>query len=84
MTSDSEQAIQSLIGTAIATLKRGDAQGALAMLTDGESQHPDSLGIKLNIAMVHRTRGDNPAALRALDAALAIDPYFFLALLSKG
>jgi aspartate beta-hydroxylase len=84
MTADNEQAVQSLIGAALATLQRGDAKGALAMLIEAEKHHPDSPGIKLNLAVVHRTLADYRAALRALDAALAIDPYFFLALLSKG
>ena len=84
MSSPSDQAIQSLLGNAIATLKRGDVAGALGMLVSAEAEHPENLGIKLNIAMVRRTQGDLTGALKALDAALAIDPYFFLALLSKG
>lgn len=84
MTADNEQAVQSLIGAAQATLQGGDARGALAMLIEAEKNHPDSLGIKLNLAMVYRNLADYRAALDALDAALAVDPYFFLALLSKG
>ncbi len=84
MTADNEKAVQPLIQAALATLQRGDAGGALAMLLEAEKNYPDSPGVKLNLALVHRTRADFPGALRALDAALAIDPYFFLALLSKG
>jgi len=84
MTADSEKTIQSLIGAAIATLQRGDQRGALAMILDAEKRYPKHLGIKLNVALVHRTLADYPAALRALNEALAIDPYFFMALLSKG
>jgi aspartate beta-hydroxylase len=35
-------------------------------------------------AMIHRASGALPAALAALDEALALEPYNFLALLSKG
>ena len=72
------------IAAALATLQRGDARGALAMLLAAERSDPKDLGVKLHLALAQRTLGDFPAALRALDAALAIDPYFFLALLSKG
>ena len=84
MTTDNEKAVQPLIQAALASLQRGDSGGALALLVEAEQSHPLSLGVKLNLALVHRTLADYPAALRALDAALAIDPYFFLALLSKG
>ncbi len=84
MTADNEKAVQPLIQAALASLQRGDANGALAMLVEAEKNHPKSIGIKLNLALVCRTLADYPAALHALDAALAIDPYIFLALLSKG
>ena len=84
MTDQIEQAAQPLIGAALATLQRGDARAALGMLLDAERKLPASLGIKLNLALAYRTLADYPGALRALNAALAIDPYFFLALLSKG
>ena len=84
MNPDNEQAVQPLIGSAIAELKRGDSNAAAGILLDAEKKFPDSLGVKLNLAMVHRARGELAAALKSLDAALARDPYFFLALLSKG
>ncbi len=65
-------------------LKRGATQSALAMLNDLEQQEPADPQIKLDIALALRRQGNLAAALAALDAALAIDPYFFLALLSKG
>lgn len=65
-------------------LKRGATQSALAMLNDLEQQEPADPQIKLDIALALRLQGNLAAALAALDAALAIDPYFFLALLSKG
>ncbi|NIL94896.1 MAG: aspartyl beta-hydroxylase [Woeseiaceae bacterium] len=68
----------------MAELKRGATQSALAMLNDLEQQEPADLQIKLDKALALRLQGNFAAALSALDAALAIDPYFFLALLSKG
>jgi aspartyl/asparaginyl beta-hydroxylase (cupin superfamily) len=76
--------VKQSISAALATLQRGDARGALAMLLEAERSHPKDLGVKLHLALAHRAVGDFPAAIRVLDAALAIDPYFFLALLSKG
>jgi aspartate beta-hydroxylase len=84
MTADDEKAVQPKIQAALATLQRGDTRAALAMLLKAELAHPNSLGCKLNLALVRKTLADYPGALRSLDAALALDPYFFLALLSKG
>jgi aspartate beta-hydroxylase len=84
MTVEASPPAQQSVSAALATLQRGDARGALAMLLEAERSDPKDLGVKLHLALAQRTLGDFPAALRALDAALAIDPYFFLALLSKG
>jgi aspartyl/asparaginyl beta-hydroxylase (cupin superfamily) len=84
MTVEGSPPVKQSIAAALATLQRGDARGALAMLLEAERSDPKDLGIKLHLALAHRALGDFPAALRALDAALAIDPYSFLALLSKG
>ncbi len=84
MSSNQQTAPQSLISAAIATLKRGDGKGALAQLSEAARQYPGDPAIKLNMAMVLRTQGDLPGAVQALDAALAIEPYFFMALISKG
>lgn len=54
------------------------------MLNDLERQVPADPQIKLQKALALRLQGHLVAAIAALDAALAIDPYFFLALLSKG
>ncbi len=84
MTANQETAAKPLIQNALAVLQRGDPNGALAMLVEAERSYPGSIGVKLNLALVRRTLADYPGALRALDAALAIEPYLFLALLSKG
>jgi aspartyl/asparaginyl beta-hydroxylase (cupin superfamily) len=84
MTVEGSPPVKQSIAAALATLQHGDARGALAMLLEAERSDPKDLGVKLHVALAQRTLGDFPAALRALDSALAIDPYFFLALLSKG
>ena len=84
MTADSEQTIRSLIGAALATAQRGDAKGARQMLEQAEREHPRDLDIKLNLAAVRRNLNDFKGALLTLDAVLHMDPYHFLALLSKG
>ena len=84
MTVEGSPPVRQSIAAALATLQRGDARGALAMLLEAEKSDPTDLHVKLHLALAQRALGDFPAALRALDAALAIDPYFFLALLSKG
>ncbi len=84
MSETSQQAIQTVISSAVAALKRGDAQGAQAQLLEAQDHHPGDANLKLNLAMVRRTLGDLPGALESLNGALAIEPYFFLALISKG
>ena len=67
-----------------AALGRGDAKGALALVLEAEAKAPGDLGLKLQKAMVRRALGDLAGAAEALDEALAIDPYDYVALLSKG
>lgn len=84
MTTDSEQVLRSAIDAAVASLQRGDANAAMAALQKADAEYPGNPSVKLNIAMVRRTQGDLPGALQALDTVLALDPYSFLALFSKG
>jgi aspartyl/asparaginyl beta-hydroxylase (cupin superfamily) len=79
----SEGAAQ-LLADAAAALQRGDRAGALGLLTQAEAEAPYDPHVKMQKALVHRMSGALPAALAALDEALALDPYNFLALLSKG
>ncbi len=65
-------------------LKRGDPRGALALAIEAERAAPGDIGLKLQRAMVNRAMGDLPGALAALDEALNLDPYDYVALLSKG
>ncbi len=84
LSTNSPQSTQAVISAAIATLKRGDGQGARGQLIEAERRFPSDANIKLNLAMVERSLGNLPAAITALDGALSIEPYFFLALISKG
>jgi aspartate beta-hydroxylase len=61
-----------------------DPTGALALLERAARADPKAAVIPLNIAFAHRALGNTDAELAALDRALAIDPYFYPALLAKG
>ena len=65
-------------------LRAGDCQGALAVLEEALAQNPASHELHMNLAMAHRAGGSLKEAVLALNAALAIEPYSFMALLSKG
>lgn len=84
MVDKADSALRHRMNAAMAELKRGATQSALATLNDLEQQEPADPQIKLDKALALRLQGNLAAALAALDAALAIDPYFFLGLLSKG
>ena len=68
----------------MAELKRGAVDSALATLADLEQLAPADPQIRLDRALAFRLQGKLTDALASIDSALAIDPYFFLALLSKG
>ncbi len=65
-------------------VESGDALTALGLLAKAEELDPNYPEIPLCTAVAHRMLGALPAALQALDRALARDPYFFMALLWKG
>ena len=73
-----------LVEAAVRALRQGDAMGALGLLRRGEADAPTDIAIKMQVAVTLRTLGDLDGALKALDAALTLDPYQLLALLSKG
>ncbi len=73
-----------VIEQALARLHAGDPVAAAALLQDGIRRFPNEPDLPLNLSLARRMMRDLPGALEALDAALAIDPYFFMALLSKG
>jgi tetratricopeptide (TPR) repeat protein len=65
-------------------LQEGDAVGALRLFAEAEAGDPRHADAALCVAIANRKLGQLNAALIALERALAIDPYFFMALLSKG
>ncbi len=65
-------------------MEAGDAAGALGLLTEAEALDTSLPAIPFLVAVCRRHLRDPAAALAAVDRALALDPYFFLALLSKG
>ncbi|MEO1081406.1 MAG: aspartyl/asparaginyl beta-hydroxylase domain-containing protein [Pseudomonadota bacterium] len=73
-----------IIAKAQGLMRSGDGPGALEVIRDAVNADPGNHDLQLNLAMVQRAAGDLMASLRALNAALAADPYSFLALLSKG
>lgn len=79
-----EDAIRQTLGSAIAKLRGGNTNDALRQLQALAKAHPEHIEVKLQMALAYRMLGDMDRALTELDAALAIDPYCFLALLSKG
>jgi aspartate beta-hydroxylase len=75
---------QQLLADAVAAMQRGDVQGALGCVRQAEEIAPFDPHVRMQKALIHRASGALPAALAAIDEALALDPYNFLALLSKG
>ncbi|MBS0360011.1 MAG: aspartyl/asparaginyl beta-hydroxylase domain-containing protein [Proteobacteria bacterium] len=67
-----------------AALQRGDRGGALRLLAEAEAAAPQDKALKMQRAMIRRAMGDLTGAIEALDDALQIDPYDFVALLSKA
>ncbi len=66
------------------SLHRGDARGARELFQRAAMASPKEPLVQLNLSFAHRALGDAANEMAALDAALTIDPYFYLALLSKG
>jgi len=75
---------QQHLADAVAAMQRGDPQSALRCVGEAERMAPHDPHVKMQKALIYRMSGALPAALQALDEALALDPYNFLALLSKG
>jgi aspartate beta-hydroxylase len=65
-------------------MERGEPAAAVAYFQRAEAADGRDPEIPVHIAMAHNVCGELDRALAALDRALALDPYFFMALLSKG
>lgn len=73
-----------IIAQAMQAIQAGAPTEAAALLTAGMERFPSEPDLPLNLALARRMQGDLDGALTAVNAALAIDPYFFVALLTKG
>lgn len=76
--------LQKLLKTAQTCVKKGEYSNALRVLTEARASFPDSHELFFNIAVANRLAGNLGDAIQALDEALALEPYSFLALLSKA
>lgn len=84
MTAASQTSVAELRRAADAALARGDPRGALQLLEQAERTGPPDPEVLLGKALVLRLTGDFGRALETIDDALALEPYHFMALLSKG
>jgi aspartyl/asparaginyl beta-hydroxylase (cupin superfamily) len=65
-------------------LYRKDARAAREMLERASALAPREPMVALNLAFAYRALNDAPGEAAALEKALAIDPYFFPAMLAKA
>jgi aspartyl/asparaginyl beta-hydroxylase (cupin superfamily) len=72
------------MANAMMALQQGDPAKALRLLQVLQDVEPNNLDLMLNVALAHRVAGNLSTAVEVLDAVLAIDPYQFMALLSKA
>ena len=84
MVSEEDVRTRELLQGAERAMRGRDARAALDLLREAEALAPGDAAVKMQLALAFRALGDFPAALEAIDAALVIDPYLLLALLSKG
>ena len=80
----STEKVKQAIADAQSMVRSSDGKGALARLETAVAEFPEDLDLRLNLAMVHRLLGNLKASVVSLNSALAIDPYSFMAHLSKG
>lgn len=78
-----QQAAQ-LLREAEHALKRRDTAGAFELLRRAEAAAPDNVSVHLFKSLAHRVAGDLAAAQRAVEKALTLDPYNFVARLSRA
>jgi aspartate beta-hydroxylase len=65
-------------------MQRRDFAGACALLEEARAASPQDLFTLLTLSKARREKGDEGGEGEALDAALAIDPYYLPALLGKA
>ncbi|HEX2140585.1 MAG TPA: hypothetical protein VHG33_12835, partial [Woeseiaceae bacterium] len=65
-------------------LQRRDTASAFESLRRAEAAAPDDVSVHLYKSLAYRASGDLPAAQKAVERALVLDPYNFLARLSRA
>lgn len=65
-------------------MQRRDFSGACAFLEEARAANPEDLFTLLTLSKARREKGDDAGEGEALDAALAVDPYYLPALLGKA
>ena len=84
MVSEGDVRTRELMQGAERALRGRDARAALKLLREAEALAPQDAEVKMQLALALRANGDFAGALEAVEAALVIDPYLLLGLLSKG
>ncbi len=79
-----DNTIAPLLRRAEDALRGGDLPTALRLLGEAESAAPANVPVKMQKAVVLRMTGDLQGALTAIQGALALEPYNFMAVLAKG
>jgi aspartyl/asparaginyl beta-hydroxylase (cupin superfamily)/Tfp pilus assembly protein PilF len=82
--SDQQEQVQQLLREAEHALQRRDAATAFGSLKQAEAIAPEHVAVHLLKSLAHRATGDLAGAQRAIEHALALDPYDFVARLSRG
>ena len=75
---------RALNGLGNRALSRGDGRAAADYFQRAVRSDPKAPPLWLNLALARRMSGDAQGELQALDDALAVDPYFVIALLQKA
>jgi len=75
---------RALLFTGQHALKKGDTARARVLIEQAGASAPNDPIVWLNLSFVHRATGDARAEMAALQRALAVDPYCFMALLAQG
>ena len=84
MSGDETMSVAALSAAADRAVAGGAVAEARLLLEQAARLSPGDLSLFMNLAACCRALGDLPAALGAVDAALAIDPRRFVALLMKA
>jgi aspartyl/asparaginyl beta-hydroxylase (cupin superfamily) len=75
---------QALFALGAHALRRGDIEDACTLLRAARSAEPQNLVLLLTLSVACREANDGSGEREAIEAALAIDPYFLPALLAKA